>query len=101
MHLLYEKLMHLNLHVTSGRQSLRRLIFFCSYSNIIFKGDGYDEGSYCDNILTFNGNIVDNVDMLPTIIIQVNGNFAKGYIIKEDLTLESCYIAKVDNFFAP
>ena len=38
--------------------------------------------------------------MLPTIIIQVNGNFAKGYIIKEDLTLESCYIAKVGNFFA-
>lgn len=64
------------------------------------ESDGYGEGSYCGNILTFNGNIVDFIDMLPTIIIQVNGNFAKGYIIKEDLTLESCYIAKVDNFFA-
>ena len=64
------------------------------------KSDGYDEGSYCDNILTFNGNIVDNVDMLPTIIIQVKNNFAKGYIVKDDLTLESCYIAKIGNFFA-
>ena len=64
------------------------------------KSDGYDEGSYCNNILTFNGNIVDNVDMLPTIIIQVKNNFAKGYIIKDDLTLESCYIAKIGNFFA-
>ena len=64
------------------------------------KSDGYDEGSYYSNILTFNGNIVDNIDMLPTIIIQVKGNFAKGYIIKDDLTLESCYIAKVGNFFA-
>ena len=74
--------------------------FGCECGRGFDKGDGYDEGSYCDNILTFNGNIVDNVDMLPTIIIQVNGNFAKGYIIKEDLTLESCYIAKVGNFFA-
>ena len=38
--------------------------------------------------------------MLPTIIIQVKNNFAKGYIIKDDLTLESCYIAKIGNFFA-
>lgn len=68
----------------------------CGYE----ESDGYGEGSYYDNILTFNGNIVDNVDMLPTIIIQVNGNFAKGYIVKDDLTLKSCYIAKVGNFFA-
>lgn len=64
------------------------------------KSDGYSEGGYYSGILTFNGNIVDFIDLLPTIIIQVNGNFAKGYIIKEDLTLESCYIAKVGNFFA-
>lgn len=74
--------------------------FGCECGRGFDKGDGYDEGSYCDNILTFNGNIVDNVDMLPTIIIQVKNNFAKGYIVKDDLTLESCYIAKVGNFFA-
>ena len=64
------------------------------------ESDGYGVESYYGNILTFNGNIVDFIDMLPTIIIQVNGDFAKGYIIKDDLTLESCYIAKVGNFFA-
>ena len=74
--------------------------FGCVCGRGFDKSDGYDEGSYYGNILTFNGNIVDNIDMLPTIIIQVNGNFAKGYIIKDDLTLESCYIAKVGNFFA-
>lgn len=74
--------------------------FGCICGRGFDKSDGYDEGSYYGNILTFNGNIVDNVDMLPTIIIQVNGDFAKGYIVKDDLTLESCYIAKVGNFFA-
>ena len=74
--------------------------FGCECGRGCEKSDGYGEGSYYGNILTFNGNIVDFIDMLPTIIIQVNGNFAKGYIIKEDLTLESCYIAKVGNFFA-
>ena len=74
--------------------------FGCVCGRGFDKSDGYDEGSYYGNILTFNGNIVDCIDMLPTIIIQVKDNFAKGYIIKDDLTLESCYIAKVGNFFA-
>lgn len=60
--------------------------------------DGYGYG-YGD-IPILNGNIVDDVDSLPTIIIQVKDNFAKGYIVKEDLTLESCYVAKVGNSFA-
>lgn len=74
--------------------------FGCECGRGLDKSDGYSEVSYYGDILTFNGYIVDFIDMLPTIIIQINGNFAKGYIIKEDLTLESCYIAKVDNFFA-
>ena len=84
----------------SGYSNFYGYGFGCVCGRGFDKSDGYDEGSYYSNILTFNGNIVDNIDMLPTIIIQVNGNFAKGYIIKDDLTLESCYIAKVGNFFA-
>ena len=74
--------------------------FGCECGGGSKRSDGYGVESYYGNILTFNGNIVDFIDMLPTIIIQVNGNFAKGYIVNKDLTLESCYIAKVGNSFA-
>ena len=43
---------------------------------------------------------MDYVDSLPTIIIQVRDNFAKGYTVKNDLTLSPCYVAKVGNSFA-
>lgn len=59
-------------------------------------GFGYGNG----DITALNDNIVDYIDNVPTIIIQVHGNFAYGYVVKEDLTLESCFIAKVGNSFA-
>ena len=63
------------------------------------RSNGYGNGN--EDIKALNGNIVDYIDSVPTIIIQVKGNFAKGYIIDEDnLTFESCYIAKVGNSFA-
>ena len=59
-------------------------------------GFGYGNG----DVTALNGNIVDYIDNVPTIIIQVHGNFAYGYIVKEDLTLEPCFIAKAGNSFA-
>ena len=47
-----------------------------------------------------NGSLGDGVDSVPTIITQVRGNIACGYTVKDDLTLEPCYIAKVGNSFA-
>ena len=66
------------------------------------KGFGYGTGygSGLENIKAFNGNIVDYIDRVPTIITQVRDNIACGYIIKEDLTLSPCFIAKAGNFFA-
>lgn len=62
---------------------------------------GYNYGNGSGDIKALNGNVVDYVDSLPTIIIQVKGNFAKGYVVNEArLTLEPCYIAKVGNSFA-
>ena len=52
------------------------------------------------DVTALNGNIVDYIDNVPTIIIQVHGNFAYGYIVKDDLTLSPCFIAKVSNSFA-
>ena len=63
-------------------------------------GTGYGYGSGLENIKAFNGNIVDYIDRVPTIITQVRDNIACGYIIKEDLTLSPCFIAKAGNFFA-
>ena len=68
-------------------------------------GSGCDDSSgYCGgygDIKTLNGNIVDYIDRIPTIITQVRGNIAKGYIIDEDnLTFVPCYIAKVGDSFA-
>lgn len=64
-------------------------------------GSGYVYGHSSGDIKALNGNIVDYVDSVPTIIIQIKGNFAKGYIIDEDnLTSVPCYIAKVGNSFA-
>lgn len=53
-----------------------------------------------NNIKALNGNIIDYIDTVPTIITQVHNNFAKGYIVKDDLTLQSCYIVKIGNSFA-
>lgn len=79
-----------------------------------FHGDGYGYGKCYDfdygngsgyggnygGIKELNGNIVDYIDNVPTIITQVRGNIARGYIVTEDLTLESCFIAKVGDYFA-
>ena len=59
-------------------------------------GDGDGDG----DIKALNGNIVDYIDDVPTIITQVRGNIACGYIIKDDLTLDPCFIANVGNSFA-
>ena len=67
------------------------------YSDGIDSGASYGRG----NIKALNGNIVDYVDSVPTIIIQVKGNFAKGYVVNEVcLTFVPCYIAKAGNSFA-
>ena len=61
-------------------------------------GDGYDYG-YGD-ISTYEGNIVDYIDEVPTIITRIHNNIAKGYVIKRDMTLEACYVAKAGYSFA-
>ena len=59
-------------------------------------GFGYGNG----DVTELNGNIIDYIDNVPSVITQVHGNIACGYIVKADLTIESCFIAKVGNSFA-
>lgn len=64
-------------------------------------GSGYGCGGYGDGngVKSFNNHKVYKIDSLDTIIYSVKGNIAKGAILCDDLTLEECYIAKVDNYF--
>lgn len=62
-------------------------------------GTGKGKGSNCD-IGTINGMTVACIDGIYTAIKSVVGNMAKGFIVNDDLTLESCYVAKGNNLFA-
>ena len=67
-------------------------------------GYGYGSGSgygYGDGLPNKIDNMqVYRIDTVPTIITHVVGNIAKGYIVGDDLSLEPCYVAKHDNYFA-
>lgn len=58
-------------------------------------GSGYGHGSgYGDGLIEFNYDKVNYIDGIATVIKQVHGNLAKGYIVNQDLTTAPCYIAK-------
>ena len=78
-------------------------------------GDGYDDGSdfcdgygfgdgygsdFCDGVKKVNNHDIYIVDDTPTIITALFNNYAKGYIVGNDLTLKPCYIAKNGDIFA-
>ena len=62
-------------------------------------GDGYGYGDDRD-IKSVQGKKVYLIDDTPTVIYSVHDGFAKGAILKSDLTLNSCYIAKIEGHFA-
>lgn len=70
-------------------------------------GDGYGDGSgdgsgYGDDdgIKSINGQLIYMIDSTPTIIESVVSNYAKGFVLLDDLTLKPCYVAKVGDYFA-
>lgn len=68
-------------------------------------GSGYGDGNgsgfgFGNGISMLNGERVYQIDDMPTLIDSVSGNFAKGRILRSDLTTRSCYIAKVGKYFA-
>ena len=40
------------------------------------------------------------VDGMQTIIRRVHGQYAEGAVLREDLSIQECYIAKCGNYFA-
>ena len=66
-------------------------------------GYGYGDGSgdgYGDGVKSVNGNTIYIVDNIPTIITNVKGNIAKGFIFQSDLSLTPCFIVKGNNQFS-
>ena len=70
-----------------------------------YNGYGYSDGSGIGRgsdfgVKDINGNIVYIIDDIPTIITSVRNNIAKGFIVKNDLQFEPCYVVKENNEFA-
>lgn len=64
-------------------------------------GSGYGNGCGDNTIIkVVNGVVVHTIDGIQTLIESVHGNLAKGYILKDNLTTNPCYIAKCGNYFA-
>ena len=70
---------------------------FLTISSGSGSGDGYGSG---DGLISFDGHKVYYIDSLPTVILRVHGNLAKGYIVRKDLTTENCVVVKGGNLFA-
>ena len=63
--------------------------------------DGYGDGyGYGDGLKTYDGRPVYYIDGVQTLIERVRGDYAKGYIISKDLTIQPCYVARCENSFA-
>lgn len=60
-------------------------------------GDGY---GYGDGLKTINGHPVDMIDDVPTILLRIIGNMARGFIVRDDLSLAPTFVCKQGNTFA-
>ena len=64
-------------------------------------GDGSGSGyGYGDGIKEYDGKPVYIIDGVPTMLTNVVGNIAKGYVVREDLTLHPCFVARSGDFFS-
>ena len=62
-------------------------------------GSGYGSG-YGYGIKEINGDKIYIIDNIPTILMSIRENVAKGYILQSDLQLKSCFVVKENNKFA-
>ena len=64
-------------------------------------GDGWGDGSgYDSGITMFCGRAVYMIDHIATVINNVRGNVARGFIVNQDLTTSPCVVVKSGNLFA-
>lgn len=64
-------------------------------------GYGYGSGSgYGSGLKSLNGQTVDMIDGVPTILTRIIGNVAKGFIVGPDFLLAPTFVCKQGNTFA-
>ena len=66
-------------------------------------GSGYGSGSGSGDgsgLKSLNGQTVDMIDDVPTILTRIIGNVAKGFIVRTDLSLAPTFVCKQGNSFA-
>ena len=64
-------------------------------------GDGSGDGSgYGYGLKSLNGQTVDMIDEVPTILTSIIGNAAKGFIVCADFSLAPTFVCKHGNTFA-
>ena len=66
-------------------------------------GFGYGSGSgYGDGfgLKSINGQTIDYIDNIPTILTHIIGNVASGFIVRSDFSLIPTFIYKYGNMFA-
>lgn len=66
-------------------------------------GWGFGFGAGCGDgfgIEMFNNQQVRSIDNIPTIITNLKGNIAKGFILNSDFTLSPCFVVKHNSIFA-
>ena len=79
------------------------VLFVCFYGSGNGNGYGYGSGnSYGSgsDIKMFNNQQVRIIDDIPTIITNLKGNVAKGFILNSDFTLSPCFVVKHNSIFA-
>ena len=66
-------------------------------------GSGYGSGDgsgYGSGLKSLNGQPVDIIDDVPTILTSIIGNAAKGFIVRHDFSLAPTFVCKQGNTFA-
>lgn len=64
-------------------------------------GYGYGIGAHCGpGLKSLNGQPVDMIDDVPTILTSIIGNAAKGFIVRHDFSLAPTFVCKQGNAFA-
>lgn len=73
------------------------------YGDGVGCGSGYSYGSGSGSgydLKSFNGQPVDVIDDVPTILTRIIGNVAKGFIVCADFSLAPTFVCKQGNTFA-